>query len=35
MINFDRVVKENMKDHNPNWPQISGHLYKILIIGGS
>ena len=22
-------------DHNPNWPYISDHLYKILIIGGS
>ena len=23
MINFDDVVKENIKEHNPNWPQIS------------
>ena len=22
MINFDDVVKENMKERNPNWPQI-------------
>ena len=35
MIKFDDVVKENMKDHNPNWPQISNHPYKILIIGDS
>ena len=34
MINFD-VVKENIKEHNPNWPQISDHPYRILIIGGS
>ena len=24
-----------MKDHNPNWPQIPGHSYRILIVGGS
>ena len=35
MINFDDVVKENIKEHNPNWPQISDHPYKILIIGSS
>ena len=34
MINFD-VTKENIEEHNPNWPQILDHLYKILIIGGS
>ena len=28
-------MKENIKEHNPNWPQILGHPYKILIIGGS
>ena len=22
-------------DYSPNWPYISDHLYKILIIGGS
>ena len=27
MINFD--------EHNPNWPQISDHLCKILVIGSS
>ena len=35
MINFDDIVKENIKKHNPNWPQISNHPYRILIIGGS
>ena len=35
MINFDDVTKENIKEHNPNWPQIPNHLYRILIIGGS
>ena len=35
MINFDVVVKENIKDHNSNWPQIPDHPYRIIIIGGS
>ena len=35
MINFDGVVKENIKEHNPNWPQIRDHSYRILIAGGS
>ena len=35
MVNFDDVVKENIKKHNPNWPQIPDHLYMILIIGVS
>ena len=35
MINFDDVTKEKMKEHNPNWPQIPDHLYRILLIGGS
>ena len=35
MINFDDVIKEETKEHNPNWPQIPNHLYKILIIWGS
>ena len=28
MINFDDVVKENIKKHNPDWPQIPDHPYK-------
>ena len=35
MINFDDVTKENIKEHNANWPQITDHPYRILIIGGS
>ena len=35
MINFDDVTKENKKEKNSNWPQISDHPYRILIIGGS
>ena len=35
MINFDDVLKENLKEHNPNWPDISDRPYRILIAGGS
>ena len=35
MINFDDVTKENIKEDNPNWPQIPDHPYRIFIIGGS
>ena len=35
MINFDDVTKENIKEHNPNWPEIFDHSYRILIVGGS
>ena len=35
VINFDDVTKENIKDHNPNWPQISDHPYRRFLIGGS
>ena len=31
MINFDDLVKRNIKEHNPNWPQIPGYPYRILI----
>ena len=34
IINFDDVPKENIKEHNPNWPQILDHPYRILVIGG-
>ena len=35
MINFDDVIKENIKEHNPSWPEIPDHLYRILIFWGS
>ena len=35
MINFHDVTKENIKEHNTNWPKIPDHLLRILIIGGS
>ena len=35
MFNFDSITKEDMKEHNPNCPQIPYHQYRILIVGGS
>ena len=25
MFNFGSITKENIKDHNPNWPEIPHH----------
>ena len=35
MINFDEYTNENKRKHNPNWPYIPDHPYRILIVGGS
>ena len=35
MLNFDDIVKENIREYNPSWRQIPHHSYRILIIGGS
>ena len=35
MINFDVATKGNTKEHNPNWPKIPFHPYRICIIGDS
>ena len=35
MINFDDYTNENKTEHNPKWPYITDHPYRILIIGGS
>ena len=35
MINFDDAVKENIKEHSPNWPQFLDHPYRILITWSS
>ena len=35
MINFGDVTKEKKTEQNPNKPYVSGHPYRILIIGGS
>ena len=28
-------IRKELKEHNTNWPQISDHPHRILIIGGS
>ena len=35
MINNDYITKENIEEHNPNWPQILSNSHRILIFGGS
>ena len=35
MINFNDVTQENIEGHNPNWHQIPGILYRILVTEGS
>ena len=35
MINSVDVTKENIKEHNPNWPQIPDHPCRTLLIAGS
>ena len=35
VINFDDVKKENIKEHNLNWPQIPYQPCRILIVEGS
>ena len=34
MFNFDYVINEDIKEHNPNWPEIPDRGYRILIIRG-
>ena len=34
MLNFDYITKEDIKEHNPNWPEMADHPYTILIVGG-
>ena len=35
MINFDDVIKKEAIEHNPNWPKIPDHPYRMFMIGGS
>ena len=35
MINSDDLIKENIKEHYLNWPQIPDHPYIVLMIGGT
>ena len=34
MFNFDYISKENLKEHNPKWPETPDHSYRILVTGG-
>ena len=33
MINFDDYTNENKTEHNPKWPYIPDHPYRLLIVG--
>ena len=35
MFNLKYITKEDLKEHNPNWPKISDNPYRILIFGRS
>ena len=35
MFDFDYIPKEDIKEHNLNWPVIRDHQYKILAVGVS
>ena len=35
MFNFDYTTKEDIKEHYPNWPEITDHPYSTLTVGGS
>ena len=35
MFNFDYITKEDIQEHNPNWPEIPDHPYRMLIVGRS
>ena len=35
LINVDDVTGENTQENNLHWPQVPGHPYRILIVGGS
>ena len=28
-------MQKDIKEHNPNWPEIPDHPYRVLLIGGS
>ena len=35
MFNFYYITKEDIKEHNSNWPEIPDHPQRVLIIGSS
>ena len=32
MFNLDYITKEDIKEHNQNWPEIPDNPYRILIV---
>ena len=32
MTDFDEIIGGNTQEHNPHWPQILNHSYRILIV---
>ena len=32
MFNLDYITKNDIKERNPNWPEISDHPYRISIV---
>ena len=35
MFNFDHIIKEDIKQHKSNWPQIPDHPYRIRSFGNN
>ena len=35
MFNYNYITKKIIREHNPNWPEIPDHPYRILITAGS
>ena len=35
MFNFDYITKDDLHEHNPIWPEIPDHPYRLLIVGSS
>ena len=35
MFKFNYTTKEDIKEHNPIWPEVSDHPYITLMVGGS
>ena len=33
MFKFDYITKEDIKEHEQNWTEISEHPYRILVVG--
>ena len=29
------ILQKKTKEHNPNWPEVPDHSYRILVVGGS